>query len=320
MKAESAVSVLPVREMAEKVLDNVGRVIVGKRTAAELLLVALLGGGHTLVEDVPGVGKTLLAKAMARSIGGVFKRIQFTPDLLPSDVTGAHVYNPRTSQFEFRPGPIVANVVLADEINRATPRTQSCLLECMQERQVTSDGETTPLPRPFLVIATQNPIELEGTFPLPEAQLDRFLLRMDLGYPSRAEENIILSRFEDSDPLDSLETVITAGELMGHQEQVRRVYVEDSVRDYIVGLVRVTREHPSLRLGGSPRATLSLQTACQALAAVRGRGFILPDDAKYLAAPVLAHRLMVKAESRLRGASAAAIIQEVLSQVPVPVE
>jgi MoxR-like ATPase len=310
----------PVTEAAAKLIDNVGEVIVGKKETVELVIVALLCEGHVLIEDIPGIGKTMLAKAVARSLGCSFKRIQSTPDLLPSDVTGIHYYNQKTSEFEFRPGPVMANVVLVDEINRATPRTQSCLLECMQEQQVTVDLETVPLPRPFLVLATQNPVELEGTFPLPEAQLDRFLLRVSLGYPSEDEEASILSRFQQDNPLDNLASVIEAAELLELQKLCRQVHVDDSVRGYAVALSRATRDHEGIRLGASPRASLGLHLASQALAAVRGRDYVIPDDVKYLAVPVMAHRLISKAEARLKGHSAEEMVQAIVSTVPVPVE
>ncbi|MBA7612247.1 hypothetical protein ES703_19483 [subsurface metagenome] len=309
-----------IKEAADRLTENIGRVIVGKREVIELVLVALLCEGHLLIEDVPGIGKTMLAKATARSLGCSFKRIQFTPDLLPSDVTGIYYFNQKLSEFEFRPGPIISNIVLADEINRATPRTQSCLLECMQEQQVTVDIKTIPLPRPFLIMATQNPVELEGTFPLPEAQLDRFLLKISLGYPSEDEEGTILSRFQQENPLDKLSSVIETAELLELQRLCRQVYVEDSVRNYIVALARATRNHPGIELGASPRASLSLHLASQALAAIRGRNYVIPDDVKYLAVPALAHRLIIRAEARLRGRSLQSMVEEVVSTVPVPVE
>jgi len=309
-----------VTEAAGKLIDNVGEVIVGKKETVELVMVALLCEGHVLIEDVPGIGKTMLAKAVARSLNCSFKRIQSTPDLLPSDVTGIHYYNQKTSEFEFRPGPVMANVVLVDEINRATPRTQSCLLECMQEQQVTVDLDTVPLPRPFLVIATQNPVELEGTFPLPEAQLDRFLLRVSLGYPSEDEEASILSRFQQDNPLDNLSSVIEAAELLELQKLCRQVHVDDSVRGYAVAISRATRDHEGIRLGASPRASLGLHLASQALAAIRGRDYVIPDDVKYLAVPVMAHRLISRAEARLKGHSAEEMVQAIVSTVPVPVE
>ena len=309
-----------IKQAAEKLLSNVGKVIVGKKETTELVLVALLCEGHVLIEDVPGIGKTMLAKAVARSLGCTFKRIQCTPDLLPSDITGINYFNQKTSEFEFRPGPVMSNIVLIDEINRATPRTQSSLLECMQEQQVTVDLETIPLPRPFLVIATQNPIELEGTFPLPEAQLDRFLLRVSLGYPTEDEEDEILTRFQQSNPLDSLTSVLEAQELLELQKLCRRLYIEKSVRDYIIAITRATRSHPGIELGASPRASLGLHLASQALAAIRGRGYVIPDDVKHLAMPALVHRLMTKTETRLRGQSSEVVIRDILAQVPVPVE
>ncbi|MBI4286765.1 MAG: MoxR family ATPase [Chloroflexi bacterium] len=309
-----------VAEAADKFVANVSKVIVGKQETIKLVMVALLCEGHVLIEDVPGIGKTMLAKAVARSLGGRFNRIQATPDLLPSDVTGIHYFNQKTGEFEFRPGPITANIVLVDEINRATPRTQSCLLECMQEQQVTVDLETVPLPRPFLVIATQNPVELEGTFPLPEAQLDRFLLRLSLGYPTEEEESAILLRFQQENPLENLSSVLGGEELREMQRLCRQVYVEDSVRRYVVAIIRATREHKGTKLGASPRASLGLYLATQALAAMRGRGYVLPDDVKCLAVPVLAHRLIPRTESRLRGQAVEAMVAEALASVPVPVE
>lgn len=309
-----------VPEIANRFAENVGKVIVGKRDVIELVLVALLTEGHILIEDVPGLGKTVLARAVARSLGLRFKRIQFTPDLLPSDVTGIHYFNQKTGDFEYRPGPILANIILADEINRATPRTQSCLLESMQERQITVDLETIALPRPFLILATQNPVELEGTFPLPEAQLDRFLMRLKIGYPQETEERDILKRFQEENPLDRLTSVITAEELLNMGKVCRRVYVDDSLRDYIVSITRATRSHAGIGLGASPRASLALHQAAQSLAAIRGRGYVLPDDIKYLAVPVLAHRLISLSEMRLRGRSIEDLVKDVLAGVPVPVE
>ena len=310
----------PVKQTAAKLIDNIGKVIVGKSESIKLVLVALLCEGHLFIEDVPGIGKTMLAKATASSLGCSFKRIQFTPDLLPSDVTGIYYFNQKTSEFEFRPGPIMASIVLADEINRATPRTQSCLLECMQERQVTVDVTTMPLPRPFLVIATQNPVELEGTFPLPEAQLDRFLLKVRLGYPSEDEEEVILQRFQQENPLDNLTPVVESSELLELQKLCRQVYVEESVRNYIVTIAQATRNHQAIKLGASPRASLSLYLASQSLAAIQGRNYVIPDDVKYLVTPVLAHRLVAKVESKLRGQSAESILEEIAFTTPVPVE
>ena len=304
----------------KRVLDNVERVIVGKSSAVELVLVAVFCEGHVLLEDVPGIGKTMLARAVAKSLGCTFRRVQSTPDLLPSDITGTYLYNQKTSEFEFRPGPVFAQILLADEINRATPRTQSCLLECMQEQQVTVDLETVALPRPFMIIATQNPIELEGTFPLPEAQLDRFMMRVRLGYPSEDEETTILERFQEDNPLDNLVSVIDARELLELQRLCRKVHVDDSVRNYAIAITRATRSHPSLELGASPRASLSLHLAAQTLAAIRGRTYVIPDDIKQLAVPTLAHRLIAKTEARLRGRAMESIISEIVTAVPVPVE
>ncbi len=311
---------MDIKQAADRVVENIARVIVGKDEVIELCLVALLCEGHILLEDVPGIGKTTLAKAIARSIGCSFRRIQFTPDLLPSDVTGILYFNQKNQDFEFRPGPIMSQVVLADEINRATPRTQSALLEAMQERQVTVDVETMALPRPFLVLATQNPIELEGTFPLPEAQIDRFLMRVALGYPSKQDENAILLRYERQDPLATLEPVIQAEDLLGMQEQVKSVSVEESVREYMVDVVRATREHEAVELGVSPRGTLALYRTVQALAAVRGRSFVIPDDVKYLAPPVLTHRIIISPQTRLRGRRPEEVMAEIVGTVPVPVE
>ena len=311
---------MDIKESAGRVVENIARVIVGKDEVIELCLVALLCEGHILLEDVPGIGKTTLAKAIARSIGCSFRRIQFTPDLLPSDVTGILYFNQKDQDFEFRPGPIMSQVVLADEINRATPRTQSALLEAMQERQVTVDVETLALPRPFLVLATQNPIELEGTFPLPEAQIDRFLMRVALGYPSKQDENAILLRYERQDPLATLEPVIQADDLLAMQEQVKSVLVEESVREYMVDVVRATREHEAVELGVSPRGTLALYRTVQALAAVRGRTFVIPDDVKYLAPPVLTHRIIISPQTRLRGRRPEEVMAEIVGTVPVPVE
>jgi MoxR-like ATPase len=307
-------------DFAARLKANVGSVIVGKDEIVELVLIGLLCDGHVLLEDVPGIGKTTLAKALARSLDMSFSRIQFTPDLLPSDVTGISYFNQRDQSFQFRPGPVSSHMVLADEINRATPRTQSALLEAMQENQVTVDGQTYGLPRPFMVLATQNPIELEGTFPLPEAQIDRFLMRIALGYPSEQEENDLLLRFEDSDPFGILKPVASVEEVRSSQAEVRKVHVEASVREYLVKVVRSTREHDSVELGVSPRGTLALYRTAQALAAVRGRSFVIPDDVKTLAPHVLTHRIMINQRIRLRGRTPAQVVREIVSQVPVPVE
>ncbi|MBN1160838.1 MAG: MoxR family ATPase [Dehalococcoidales bacterium] len=309
-----------IKEVAAKVKENVERVIVGKSEVVELAIIALLCEGHLLLEDVPGLGKTVLAKSLAKSLGCSFRRVQCTPDLLPSDITGTYIFNQKTSDFEFRPGPVMSQVVLADEINRATPRTQSALLEAMQERQVTTEGETRPLPRPFLVMATQNPIELEGTFPLPEAQLDRFLMKIQIGYPLEEDDRLILSRFRADDPLESLEAVVTADELIKMQAECREVHVAEDVEDYIIRLIHATREHSAVELGASPRAMLALYNASQALAAVRGRAFVTPDDIKHLMTPVLIHRIIPKSESRLRGRKAEETLKEIRDSVFVPVE
>ncbi|MDD5127504.1 MAG: MoxR family ATPase [Dehalococcoidales bacterium] len=317
---EKTLNISGIAAAADRLTDNIGKVIVGKQDTIKLVLVALLCEGHLFIEDVPGIGKTMLAKATSHSLGCSFKRIQFTPDLLPSDVTGIYYFNQKSQEFEYRAGPIMANIVLADEINRATPRTQSCLLESMQERQVTVDVATIALPRPFMVIATQNPVELEGTFPLPEAQLDRFLLKVKLGYPSAADESEILLRFQQDNPLDTLTSVISAAELLELQRVCRQVRVEESVRNYVVALTQATRSHPGVKLGASPRASLGLYQAAQALAAIEGRDYVIPDDVKHLAVPVLAHRVIVKAETGLRGQSAENIVAEITGSVPVPVE
>jgi len=309
-----------IHELAQRVQVNVERVIIGKGPVIEMALVALLCEGHLLAEDVPGTGKTMLTRALALSVGARFNRIQFTPDLLPSDVTGVSIFNQKSGEFEFRPGPIMAQIVLADEINRATPRTQSALLECMEERQVTVDGVTRKLPRPFLVFATQNPVEQEGTFPLPEAQLDRFFLKLSLGYPTVEEEEALLARLQYGHPIEALEPVATPEELVAMQQAVRQIHVVDDVRRYIAELVHATRHHEDAAIGASPRGSLALFRAAQALAAVRGREYVLPDDVKAMAMPVLAHRLVLKPESRLRGRTAERVIGQVLATVAAPVE
>ncbi len=309
-----------VQDMARAVRQSVGHVIVGKEEVIDLLLVALLCEGHVLFEDVPGIGKTTMAKALARSLGCSFQRIQFTPDLLPSDIIGITFYNQKLGEFEFRPGPLLAQIVLADEINRATPRTQSALLEAMEERQISVERETMPLPRPFIVIATQNPVELEGTFPLPEAQLDRFLMRLRLGYPSQSEERLILQRFREDRPLQEVQPVLSAEQLTDLQRIVRRVHVDPSVEAYIVDLVRATRGHNGVELGVSPRGTLALYRTAQANAAIHGRAYVIPDDVKLLARSVLSHRMLATSATRLHGRVMEQIIDDVLHSVPVPVE
>jgi MoxR-like ATPase len=309
-----------VSKAAEKIKNNVERVIVGKSPVIELILVSVFCEGHVLFEDVPGIGKTMLARSVARSLKCEFHRLQCTPDLLPSDITGTYIYNQKTSNFEFRAGPIFAQVILADEINRATPRSQSALLEAMEERQVTLEGETKPLPRPFLVLATQNPIELEGTFPLPEAQLDRFLMRLKIGYTSEAEDEIILERFIDSNPIEALEPVMNATDVLEMQKICRRVFISPDIRRYIIRIIRTTREQPHVELGASPRSMIGLSRTAQALAAIRGRTFVIPDDVKYLAPFVLAHRIIPEATVSLKGGRGDDIVREVLESVPVPVE
>ena len=291
---------------------------MGKRHATELLLVVLLADGHALIEDVPGLGKTLMAKSLARSIGGSFKRVQFTPDLLPSDITGFNVYDQKAGQFTFQQGPVITNILLADEINRTIPRTQSSLLESMEERQVTVDGRTYPLPHPFFVMATQNPIELEGTFPLPEAQLDRFLLKLRLGYPDKEEEISILERFREEDPLANLKAVASPKQITELQGARKKIRTSPPVREYIADIVRATRANRAMRFGSSPRGSLGLMRAGQALAALRGRDYVLPDDIKHLVVPVLAHRLILTDEERLRGGTPEHFLGEILEQTPIP--
>ena len=309
-----------IAETAARLRENIQKVIVGKADVIDLALVAMVCEGHLLLEDVPGTGKTTLAKTIAASLGCSFRRVQFTPDLLPSDLTGIYYFNQRSQEFEFRPGPLMAQILLADEINRATPRTQSALLEAMQERQVTVDIATHALPRPFLVMATQNPIELEGTFPLPEAQLDRFLMKVALGYPDAADENAMLVRFERDDPLDTLNAVVGPDDILAMQSDVRRVRIEASVRQYVVDVCRATRQHADILLGASPRATLALYRVCQARAAIAGRDFVIPDDVKAMSAHVLTHRLVVNPQTRLRGRTPEDVVGEVVNTVRVPVE
>jgi len=313
-------AVTAVRETVERIRTQIERVIVGKRTVIDRLLVALLAEGHILIEDVPGIGKTKLARSLSLALGGTFHRIQFTPDLLPSDVSGSLVFSQRTGEFEFHPGPVFANVVLADEINRAGPRTQSSLLEAMEERQVSVERETHPLPRPFLVIATQNPVELEGTFPLPEAQLDRFFLSTDVGYPEREDERAMLQRFRGQDPLVELQPAVQPAEVARMIEMVQHVYIGDAVEDYLLDVVRATREHEEIELGASPRAALALARGAQALAAMNGRGFAIPDDVRAMALPVLAHRIIPAARVELRGRTKNDILRDLIERIPVPVE
>jgi MoxR-like ATPase len=306
-----------VKSFVDTVIENVERVIIGKRDAIELIMVSLLCEGHVLLEDVPGSGKTMLARSVAISLGSSFKRLQCTPDLLPNDVTGVSVFNQKTNEFEFRQGPIFVNVLLADEINRATPRTQSALLEAMQEQQVTVDGVTRGLPRPFLVMATQNPIEYEGTFPLPEAQLDRFMMRLALGYPTQSDERQILLNLWREHPITQLEKVVDGSELLDLQERVWDVHVDETLQEYVVSLVNATREHPDLALGVSPRGSLALFKTSQALAAVRGREHVIPDDIKYLVPVTLPHRLIIKPEAELRGRSTSGILHDILENTPL---
>jgi MoxR-like ATPase len=306
-----------VKSFVDTVIENVERVIIGKRDAIELIMVSLLCEGHVLLEDVPGSGKTMLARSVAISLGSSFKRLQCTPDLLPNDVTGVSVFNQKTNEFEFRQGPIFVNVLLADEINRATPRTQSALLEAMQEQQVTVDGVTRGLPRPFLVMATQNPIEYEGTFPLPEAQLDRFMMRLALGYPTQSDERQILLNLWREHPITQLEKVVDGSELLELQERVWDVHVDETLQEYVVSLVNATREHPDLALGVSPRGSLALFKTSQALAAVRGREHVIPDDIKYLVPVTLPHRLIIKPEAELRGRSTSGILYDILENTPL---
>ncbi len=307
-----------IRTTSQQVIDNVERVILGKTEVVELVLVALISRGHLLIEDVPGVGKTTLAKSIAQSIGCTFKRVQFTPDILPSDVTGASIFNQKTLEFEFRPGPIMAQIVLADEINRATPKTQSALLEAMEEHQVTVDGITYPLPDPFLVMATQNPIEYEGTYPLPESQLDRFFMRISMGYTSREDELQVIESQLHTHPIEELQQVVDIEDLLRVQQEIKNVYVDAVVREYIVDLVRTTRDHRDIYLGASTRGSLSLFRGAQALASFRGRDYVIPDDVKHLCVEVLAHRLIVSPAARIRNVDTRQIIEEIMETIAVP--
>jgi MoxR-like ATPase len=309
-----------VRQVAEAIRANVAQVIIGKLEAIDLLLVALLSNGHVLIEDVPGMGKTVLAKSLARSLGATFQRVQGTPDLLPTDIIGVSYFDQRRNDFVFRHGPLFAQILLVDEVNRTTPRTQSALLEAMAERQVTVERETMPLPRPFLVLATQNPVELEGTFPLPEAQLDRFLLRIQIGYPEENEEQAIFHRFKHDEPLETLQPVIAAEQIIAMQRAVRYVQWQPEVERYLLAIVRATRTHAAVQLGVSPRGALALYRACEALAAIQGRDYVQPDDVKRLAPSVLAHRLLTTTRTRMRGQRNLEIISEIVDATPVPVE
>ena len=307
------------QQQIQEVLTNIEKVMIGKREIAELSVVALLAGGHVLLEDVPGVGKTMMVRALAKSVGADFKRIQFTPDLLPSDVVGVSIYNPKTMQFEFRPGPIVGNIVLADEINRTSPKTQAALLESMEEASVTVDGETVQIPKPFFVMATQNPIEYEGTYPLPEAQLDRFLLKIRMGYPTEAEEIEVLRRAESSAPISNIGSVISVEQLIALQKQVQNVFVSDRVKEYIVNIARLTRQHPRVYLGVSPRASIALMKACQAYAFMHNRDFVRPDDVQYLAKFVFSHRIILQADARYEGLTTESVMEQVINKQAVPI-
>ncbi|PKO23178.1 MAG: AAA family ATPase [Chloroflexi bacterium HGW-Chloroflexi-1] len=307
-----------IASLAERVVDNVEHVIIGKRREVEMTLIALLCEGHLLIEDVPGVGKTMLARAIAKSIGCSFRRIQFTPDMLPSDVTGVSVFNQKTREFEFRPGPVMAQIVLADEINRATPKTQSALLEAMEERQMTVDGVTYIMEKPFLVLATQNPIEYEGTFPLPEAQIDRFMMRVSLGYPAKADEIRILESQREHHPIQDIGQVVTAAELLAAQTAVRQIYADNLIKEYIVDLANATRHHPDIYLGVSPRGSLALFKTARAYATLQGRTYVIPDDLKALLASTFAHRLIISPSARIKNVEATAVVEQIAASVPVP--
>lgn len=304
----------------ERIIGNIEKVMIGKRDVAELSLIALLAQGHVLLEDVPGVGKTMMVRALAKSVGANFRRIQFTPDLLPSDVTGVSIYNPKEMEFQFVPGPIMGNIILADEINRTSPKTQSALLEAMEESSVTIDGITHHLQKPFFVMATQNPIEYEGTYPLPEAQLDRFLLKMQMGYPTVEEEMEVLTKVQVAAPIEKLESVVTLDELLTLQYEVRQVYVDDTIKKYIVELATATREHAGIYLGVSPRGSIALMRASQSYAFIQGRDYVIPDDVQFLVKAVFAHRIILKSETKFDGISAEEIINRIVGKVPVPVQ
>ena len=316
--SELAAGLTEARAATQSIIDNVKKVIIGKNSAVELGVIAMICQGHVLIEDVPGVGKTMLARSLARSTRSGFRRIQFTPDLLPSDITGVSIYNQQTSEFEFRQGPIISHLVLADEINRATPKTQSALLEAMDERQVTVEGVTHEVPRPFMVMATQNPIEYEGTFPLPEAQLDRFLLVIRLGYPDSRQELAIVTSQQDSHPIDSLEPVVDPEAIVSVQETVKTVYVDDLITKYIVSIVESTRSHPDVALGCSPRGSLGLYRGSQAMALLRGRDYVLPDDVKALAVPMISHRMIVSSAARMRAVGSDEVVRSIVDEMPVP--
>ncbi|MGO4890616.1 AAA family ATPase [Anaerobacillus sp. MEB173] len=303
-----------------KAIENIEKVVVGKIREVELSIVALLSGGHILLEDVPGVGKTMMVRSIAKTLGAEFKRIQFTPDLLPSDVTGVSIYNQKTMTFEFRPGPVMANVILADEINRTSPKTQSALLEALEEGSVTTDGETRVLPKPFFVMATQNPIEYGGTYPLPEAQLDRFLFKIKIGYPSQEEELEVLNRIEKGHPIDLINSVVTIEQVLEMIEQVSLVYVDEAIKKYIINLVSETRAHQQVYLGVSPRGSIALMRACQAYAFIKGRDYVLPDDVKYLAPYTFSHRIILKSDAKISGISSEQVINEIIKSMKVPVK
>lgn len=309
-----------INRLSDKIIDNVTKVIIGKQDVVKLILVAFYCQGHALLEDVPGVGKTMLVKALAKTVGCSFKRIQFTPDLLPTDVTGVSIYNQKTNDFEFKPGPVIANIVLADEINRSSPKTQSALLEAMEEGQVTADGQTYAIPKPFFLLATQNPIEYEGTFPLPEAQLDRFMLRLRLGYPQFQEEVQLLSRLQFQHPIDKLEQVANTQEILKAQEIIKQVHVDQSLSNYIVKIIHSLRNHPQVYLGASPRGSLAIFKGAQALAAIEGRDYVVPDDIKLMARCALPHRVILKPEAQLNGYEPEKLVADILGQVPVPIE